>query len=307
MYPTPFAPRTRAWKGTLGTSLRNVRFIPRKISYGKTRIYGHKTYQALPRVLVEEAHSDIERCSTPALDRVRVRECPARFLCDVDHIDSTESRGKQRLVGIAPHRVHDEHTGVLADGLRECLGALLDDDVTPAHFAGQGSVGRRPVRVFTVDKLGDDDLVLEAGLADLSLDGGAVDCKISKVGKELLGTVLALDELEEILGVVDELASTNVSCTTSSRRFFLTYRGPGLPTNEDVVSQETEQEWNVRLTEVSTFRTLHSPYCITHLYTTNTEFNESTEHFTPRNLVRRTTNGDLDKQRVVVRLERNNV
>ena len=85
------------------------------------------------------------------------------------------------------------------------------------------------------------------------------------------------------------------------------YRCPCLSVDEDVMRKKAEQEWNVRLTEVSTFGTLHSPYCITHLYTTNTEFNESTEHFTPRNLVRRTTNGDLDKQRVVVRLERNNV
>ena len=116
-------------------------------------------------------------------------------------------------MSVAPRRVHDEHTRVLADGLRKCLGALLDDNVTPADFAGEGSVCRRAVRVFTVDKLGNDNLVLEAGLADLSLDGGAIDCEVSKVSKELLGTVLALNELEELLRVVDELASNQVSCS----------------------------------------------------------------------------------------------
>ena len=145
-------------------------------------------------------------------------------------------------MSVAPRRVHDEHTRVLADGLRKCLGALLDDNVTPADFAGEGSVCRRAVRVFTVDKLGNDNLVLEAGLADLSLDRRAIDCKVSQVGKKLLGTVLALNELEEVLGAVDELMSIRVNCSIVQfvLRGSLTDRSPGLPTNEDVVSQETE-------------------------------------------------------------------
>ena len=122
-------------------------------------------------------------------------------------------------MSIAPCRVHNEYTGVLANGLGECLWALLDNDVTPADFAGERSVGRRPAGVFAVDKLGNDNLVLEAGLADLSLDGGAIDCEVAKVSKELLGTVLALNELEELLRVVDELASNQVSCSVVPIKF----------------------------------------------------------------------------------------
>ena len=255
MYPTPFAPRTRAWKGTLGTSFRRVRCIPRQISHTTTRTYGFNTHQTLPRVLVQEPHSDVERRPTPALDRVRVRQCPARLLRNVDHIDGSEPRRKQRLVSVAPGRVHDENARILADSLRECFWALLDYDVTPTDFAGEGSVGRGSVRVFTVDELGDNNLILEAGLADLSLNGGAVDCEVSKVGKELLCTVLALDKLEELGGVVDELTvrSCKLLDVTVKKKRFSTYRGPGLPTDENVVGKETEQEGDVRLNEGSAF------------------------------------------------------
>lgn len=41
----------------------------------------------------------------------------------------------------------------------------------------------------------------------LSLDGASVHCEVAKVGEELLGTILALDELEEIWSVVDELSN----------------------------------------------------------------------------------------------------
>ena len=39
----------------------------------------------------------------------------------------------------------------------------------------------------------------------LTFDRAAVDGEVTEVGEELLGTVLALDELEELGGVVDEL------------------------------------------------------------------------------------------------------
>jgi len=40
---------------------------------------------------------------------------------------------------------------------------------------------------------------------DLSLNGASVDGKVSEVRKEFLGTVLALDELEQVGSVIDEL------------------------------------------------------------------------------------------------------
>ena len=100
-----------------------------------------------------------------------------------------------------------------------------------------GNICRSPIAEVVLR-----DRFAEAGLADLSLDRRAIDCKVSQVGKKLLGTVLALNELEEVLGVVDELMSIRVNCSIVQfvLRGSLTDRSPGLPTNEDVVSQETE-------------------------------------------------------------------
>lgn len=44
----------------------------------------------------------------------------------------------------------------------------------------------------------------------LPFDGASVHCKVAKVGEELLGTILALDELEEIWSVVDELGNLSL-------------------------------------------------------------------------------------------------
>ena len=106
---------------------------------------------------------------------------------------------------ITPCSVHDENTRVLAHGLGECLGTLLDDDVAPADLAREGRVERRALGVFAVDKFGDVDLVPEAGFAGLALDRGAVDGEVSEVSEELLSTVLALNELEPLGSIVDEL------------------------------------------------------------------------------------------------------
>ena len=66
---------------------------------------------------------------------------------------------------IAPGGVHDQTARVLADGLSECLRALLDDDVAPAGRAGLGGVEGRGRWVVTVVEGRDDDVILEAGLA----------------------------------------------------------------------------------------------------------------------------------------------
>ena len=39
----------------------------------------------------------------------------------------------------------------------------------------------------------------------MALDAAAVDSKVAEVGEELLGAVLALHELVQILGIIDEL------------------------------------------------------------------------------------------------------
>jgi hypothetical protein len=110
-------------------------------------------------------------------------------------------------VRITPSGVHDQRAGVLTHGLGERLGTLLDDDVTPADGAWLRCVERRACRVVAVLERWDDDVGFEARLAGLTLDGAAVDGQIAEVGKELLRAVLALDELEEVGGIIDELQS----------------------------------------------------------------------------------------------------
>ena len=114
---------------------------------------------------------------------------------------------------VAPGGVHDEHAGVLADGLGEGLGAVLDDDVAPADFAREGGVGGGSVGVRAVDELGNDDLFPEARFSLLTFDRGTVDGEVSEVTEELLGTVLALNELEQLRSVVNELRHDRLSTT----------------------------------------------------------------------------------------------
>lgn len=83
------------------------------------------------------------------------------LLRNVDHVDRAESSSEQRLVSVAPCRVHDQYTRVLADGLCESFRTLLDNNVTPAAFAGECSIHGRPIFVRRVLELGNDDLVGE--------------------------------------------------------------------------------------------------------------------------------------------------
>lgn len=81
----------------------------------------------------------------------------------------------------------------------------------------------------------------------MALDRASVDDKITQVGKQLLGTVLGDDELEEVGGIVDELYVRYTSALSSSDPVRWTYSRPGLAGDEDVVCQKAEKEGNVGL------------------------------------------------------------
>lgn len=141
-------------------------------------------HQTLPGIFVQEAHCDIESRASPAFQAVRICKGVARLLGDVDHIDCAQPCGKERLVCVTPCGVHDECTGVLADGFGKRLGTMLHDDVTPTHFTGQRRIqGRTVDGILPVLELGDDDLVLEARFSYLSLDGATVHREITEVCK----------------------------------------------------------------------------------------------------------------------------
>lgn len=100
-------------------------------------------------------------------------------------------------------------------------------------------------------------------------------------------------------------ATVSVRCQGSSV-LKPTHRGPGLSGDENVVSQQTEQEWDVGLEDGGEDHHYCCPPCCReqeqYLDTTNTELDEGTKHLSASHFVGRSANRDLDEQAVVVRL-----
>jgi hypothetical protein len=225
---------------------------------------GHKLphlAQTVPGVLVQEAHGDIEGSTAPALKSPGVAESVAGLLSDVAEVDGADSGGEEGLVGVAPGGIHDHTSFVCSYGLDEGLWSLLVDDVSPACGARHGSVDESAAGIL---ELGHDDVALELGLANLALDLAAVDSEISKVGKELLRTVLAADQLEQLRSVVDE-------------------SGPAVALDEGRVGEQGSKEGNVGLD------------------TTDTELDKSAKHLSASDLIGRTQTCALHQHAVVVR------
>ena len=217
--------------------------------------------QAVPGVLVQEAHGNVEGGATPALQSPGVGVCVGGLLGDVEKVNSSHTGGQERLMSITPCGVHDKTALVLTDGLGESLRTLLEEDVPPALLAWLGGVD---LVSAVVGEGRDGDHALELGLANLTLDLAAVDSKITEVGKELLSTVLGADEIEKRRCVVDE-------------------GSPALSVNECGVCEELDQEGNVGLD------------------TTDTELNQRTKHLSAGDFVCGTTACALDQHGVVVR------
>lgn len=164
-------------------------------------------------------------------------------------------------MGISPGGVHDQATLVAANCLGEGSRALFVQNILPSGGARLGDIDRS-ARVIE-DRRG-DNLTLELGLADLSLDAASVDGNISQVCQQFLGAVLASDESEEFGSVVDEC-------------------GPAGSIDEGRMGEERSQERNVSLD------------------TSDSELDESTEHLASRNLVGGSVASALDQHGVVVR------
>lgn len=209
---------------------------------------GHKLAhlaESVPRILIEEAHGDIEGGATPALQGVQVVEGMAGLLGNVQQIDGTNTGSKERLVGITPGGVHEKAALVVADSLGEGLGTLLKDDLAPAFGAGLADID---LLAGSIVKLGDNDITLELGLTDLALDAAAVDGDVTEISKKLLSTVLAANEVEERRGIIDE-------------------GSPAVALDESRVSEKRSQERNIGLDAA------------------NAEFNQSTQNLSSGYLV----------------------
>lgn len=147
----------------LGTSFLSVRC--NLFNTYKPRI-SRNTHQTVPGVFVQETHGNVESGTTPHLQTVCIGQRVAGFLCDVDHVDGTKTSSEKRLVSISPGGVHDESTGIGADCLGKCLGALVDNDVTPTSLAGNlGDQRRSILGVLAALEFGNDNFCLETGLA----------------------------------------------------------------------------------------------------------------------------------------------
>lgn len=210
---------------------------------------------------MEESQSNVKGGTTPALQTVEVGKCMASFLGNAEEINGSDTGSQQRLVGISPCGVHEKAALVLANGLGKGLGALLKDDFPPTLLGRLADVN---LLARGSEELRSDDLALELGLTNLAHDRAAVDGNISEVSQQLLCTVLATYEVEQLRGIVDE------SC-------------PAVSINKGRVCQKRGQEGNVGLD------------------TSDTELNEGTEDFSASNFVSASMGCALDQHGVVVR------
>src|SRR5271156_580716 len=155
---------------------------------------GHKfphLPQAVPRILVQEAHGDVERCSTPALQAVAVAQSPACLPGNVQEINSSDPGCKQRLVGITPGSVHQQAAFVGADRLGKCLGSFLVDDVFPSFRAWLGYVEWLTI---TIKESRHDNVGFGFRLTNLTLDAAPIHSDVSQVCQQLLSAILTTDQ-----------------------------------------------------------------------------------------------------------------
>ena len=162
----------------LGTSCLKVRLM-QSISV-KAWNNTQQTYQPLPWIFVQEPHRNIEGRAPPALETVRICQSVASFLCNVDHVDSPQASSQERLVSISPSSVHDENPRVFSHRFSERFGAGLNDNISPTDFARDRCVQRWTRFFFSVLELGNDNLILQAGL---SLEKEIKRCRHCRVGK----------------------------------------------------------------------------------------------------------------------------
>ena len=227
------------------------------------RNVGHKLphlLQSLPGILVEETHGDIKGGTAPTFQCPRVAEGVTGLLGNVEQIDRSDSGGKKRLMRVSPRGVHDQAALVRSDGLGKGSRTFLGNDAPPAlgagHFEIDGLAG-------SVVENGHDDVALELGLTNLTLDLTPVDGKVSEVCEKLLSAVLRADESEELRSVIDK-------------------GRPAVSADEGGVSKKGSEERNVGLD------------------TANPELDEGAKHLPPDNLIGGSVARALDEHRVVV-------
>lgn len=184
----------------------------------------------------------------------------AGLLGNSEQINSSHTGSQKRLMGITPGCVHQQSALVLAHSLSKRLGSLLHKDLSPTMLAWLSDI---QLGAVLVEKLRNDDITLELGLADLTRDAASIDGEVAKVCQQLLCSVLAANEIEQLWGIVDE-------------------SGPAVAVDEGRVSKQRRKEGNVGL------------------HSTDTELNESSKNLPAGDLVGRAQACALDQHGIVV-------
>lgn len=138
----------------------------------------------------------------------------------------------------------------------------------------------------------------------MAFDSAAIDSDVAKVRKQLLRAILALDELEQVRGVVDELQRWTLVQVKGLEPKDRTVVHVLPPMKTSCVRRRNRNGMLVskctsELCPVITDRKIY-------LDTANTELDESAEHLPPRDFIGRAAHSDLHEQTIIVRLPQTN-
>ena len=156
------------------------------------RAFAHEG-EALPRILGEKAHRDVEGGAAPAFEREQLRQALGVGFGRGDDVARAHARRDQRLMRVAHGGVGDEHALLGAHPFGELSGAELFEALA------------RPIRNGLVRIIGRDRRARgrrrPGAAARFRM---AVDGDVGDPGQELGRAVLALLEVEQRRRLVDE-------------------------------------------------------------------------------------------------------
>ena len=148
--------------------------------------------QADPRVFIEEAISYVEGSAAPTFIGEEIRKFLGSRFQDAEHIDGTDARSEQGLMGVAHGRIGEEDLLLFLDP----LGEFFRSHGIEFLFC--------PVRISAFDRCRQfqgfkSRFILMAGV------GIAIDGRIADIFEELRATVLDDGQVEQFRMVIDEV------------------------------------------------------------------------------------------------------
>ena len=99
--------------------------------------------QAGERVLVQEAHGDVERRAAPHFQAEQIVQAVGHEVGDGQHVVGADARGQQRLVGVAEGGVGEEQALLRRDPFGEAFGAAASSSSWRVPSGGAAGIVRR--------------------------------------------------------------------------------------------------------------------------------------------------------------------